>query len=59
LGVDECRIFQATPRFGVVMLTIRISGFEEAEKQIREHIGRCITDWDKTGTWECFVDFKR
>jgi len=59
MGLDEFRMFQATPRYGVAMLTIRISGAEEAEKLIREHIGRCITDWDKMVTWEYFVDFKR
>jgi hypothetical protein len=41
------------------MFTIRITGGEEIEKTVREHIGRCITDWDKDVKWEVFVEFER
>ena len=41
------------------MFTIRIMGGEEIELSIREHIGHCITDWDKQGEWEYYVKFHR
>jgi hypothetical protein len=41
------------------MFTIHITGGEDIEIAVREHIGRCITDWDKGVKWECFVEFER
>jgi hypothetical protein len=52
-------MYQTTHRSGIAMFTIRISGAEEIEVAIREHIGRCITDWDKLVKWEYYVEFHR
>ena len=41
------------------MFTIRLAGEEAAETNAREHIARCIADWDKTVKWESFVEFDR
>jgi len=59
IGVEQHRIYQTTYQSGVAMFTIRIMGGEEIELSIREHIGHCITDWDKQGEWEYYVKFHR
>ncbi len=59
MGVEKHRMYRTTHQSGVAMFTIHIIGGEETEFAIREHIGRCITDWDKQVEWECFVEFHR
>ena len=59
IGVEDQRLYKTTHRSGVAMFVIRITGGEEIEVTIREHIGRCITDWDNQVRWEYYVEFRR
>jgi hypothetical protein len=56
-SIDKYRLFRTTHRSGIATFTIHVHGGEDDEVAVREHIGRCITDWDKGIKWEYYVDF--
>jgi hypothetical protein len=56
-SIDKYRLFRTTHRSGIATFTIHVHGVEDDEVAVREHIGRCITDWDKGVKWEYYVDF--
>jgi len=58
-SVEKYRFFKTTHRSGIAMFTIHAYGGEDVEVLVREHIARCITDWDKGVKWEYYVDFRR
>ena len=59
IEVEKHRMFKPTHRYGVALFIVRIAGGEDMEFTIREHIKRCITDWDKQVKWDYYVEFHR